>query len=115
MPSRRDRSLQRFLLEGEDVVVDQLQHWAVVAGPVAATVGGLFVVFWVDAHVRLDGGPIARLLWILWFVCLGWTVFQVAEWRHDRFVATDKRLLRDYGLFITKIARMPLIYVADRS
>ena len=76
---------------------------------------GLVVVLWVDAHVRLDGGPIARALWLLWFGSVGWMLFQVLQWRHDRFIATDKRLLLDYGIFTTKVAMMPLAKVTDMS
>ena len=112
---RRDPKLQRFLLEGERVVVDVRQHWFVIVGPVASTLIALFVVMWVDARVRVDAGAIARVLWFAWFIMLGWMVFQIAQWRHDRFIATDKRLLMDYGLITQKIAMMPFIKVTDMS
>ena len=115
MPQSRDPSLDRFLLPGERVVVDVRQHWGVIIGPVAAVVGGLIVVLWVDAHVRMDGGLIARGLWWIWFAALAWLAFQILQWRHDRFIATDKRLLLNYGLFTTKVAMMPLIKVTDMS
>jgi membrane protein YdbS with pleckstrin-like domain len=115
MPQRRDPGLDRFLLEGERVVVDVRQHWGVIAGPIAIVTAGLFLVLWVDAHVRLDGGPVAQALWLLWFASVGWLLFEVLQWRHDRFIATDKRLLLDYGVFTTKVAMMPLIKVTDMS
>jgi membrane protein YdbS with pleckstrin-like domain len=115
MPQRRDPGLDRFLLDGERVVVDVRQHWGVLAGPVAVVTAGLFLVLWVDAHIRLDGGPLAQALWLLWFASVGWMLFQVLQWRHDRFIATDKRLLLDYGIFTTKVAMMPLIKVTDMS
>ena len=115
MRRRRDPNLQRFLLEGERVVVDVRQHWGVIALPVLYTLAGLFVTMWVDARIRVDGGVFARALWLLWFVLLGWMLFQVAQWRHDRFIATDKRLLLNYGLFTQKVAMMPLIKVTDMS
>ena len=115
MARRRDPKLRRFLLDGERVVVDVRQHWFVIAGPVAGTVLALFLVMWVDARVRVDAGAIARVLWFAWFVMLVWMVFQIAQWRHDRFIATDKRLLLDYGLITQKIAMMPFIKVTDMS
>jgi hypothetical protein len=115
MARRRDPKLRRFLLDGERVVVDVRQHWFVIAGPVAGTVLALFLVMWVDARVRVDAGAIARVLWFAWFIMLVWMVFQVAQWRHDRFIATDKRLLLDYGLITKKIAMMPFIKVTDMS
>ena len=115
MARRRDPKLRRFLLDGERVVVDVRQHWFVIAGPVGGTVVALFLVLWVDARVRVDAGAIARVLWFAWFIMLVWMVFQVAQWRHDRFIATDKRLLLDYGLITKKIAMMPFIKVTDMS
>lgn len=115
MARRRDPKLRRFLLDGERVVIDVRQHWFVIAGPVLWTVVALFVVMWVDARVRVDAGAIARVLWFAWFIMLVWMVFQIAQWRHDRFIATDKRLLLDYGLITQKIAMMPFIKVTDMS
>lgn len=115
MRRRRDPKLQRFLLDGERVVVDVRQHWFVIVGPVAYTLAALFVVMWVDARVRVDAGVIARVLWFAWFVMVGWMLFQILQWRHDRFIATDKRLLLNYGLITQKIAMMPFIKVTDMS
>jgi hypothetical protein len=97
------------------VVVDVRQHWFVIAGPVAWTLIALFFVMWVDARVRVDAGVIARVLWFAWFIMLGWMGFQIAQWRHDRFIATNKRLLLYYGLVTQKIAMMPFIKVTDMS
>lgn len=115
MPRSRDPGLQRYLLEGERVVVDVRQHWFVIARPVALTVLALALVLFVDARIRVDGGGAARLLWLLWFGMLGWMVWEIAQWRHDRFIATDKRLLLNFGLITKRVAMMPLIKVTDMS
>src|SRR6476646_9514062 len=40
---------------------------------------------------------------------------KVAEWRHDWFVATDKRLLLFYGFITRRVSMMPLLKVTDMS
>jgi hypothetical protein len=115
VPRSRDPSLQRYLLEGERVVVDVRQHWFVIARPVVYTVLALALVLFVDARIRVDGGGAARLLWLAWFGMLGWMAWEIAQWRHDRFIATDKRLLLNYGLITKRVAMMPLIKVTDMS
>jgi hypothetical protein len=115
MRRRRDPKLQRFLLDGERVVVDVRQHWFVIIGPVAYTLLALLVVAWVDARVPVESGLIAQVLWLAWFGMLVWVSFQILQWRHDRFIATDKRLLLNYGLITQKIAMMPFIKVTDMS
>ena len=41
--------------------------------------------------------------------------YELAQWRHDWFVATDKRLLLFYGFITRKVAMMPLMKVTDMS
>ena len=115
MPRRRDPALQRYLLDGERVVVAMHQHWGKVAGPVAAAVAGLALALWVDASVPQSVAVAARVTWIAWLVLLVWTLWRLVEWRHDWFVATDKRLLLTYGLISRRVAMMPLTKVTDMS
>lgn len=115
MAGRRDPSLQRYLLDGERVVVSVRQHWGKLSGPLALALAGLLFVLWVDAHTRVSTGAVTRLLWMLWLGLLLWTIYQVLSWRHDRFVATDKRLLLSYGLLTQRVAMMPLMKVTDMS
>ena len=115
MASRRDPGLQRYLLDGERVVVAMHQHWGKVAGPVAAAVAGLVLALWVDASVSPSVAVVARVTWIAWLALLVWTLWQLVEWRHDWFVATDKRLLLTYGLISRRVAMMPLTKVTDMS
>ena len=42
-------------------------------------------------------------------------IYQVAEWRYDRFIATDKRLMLTSGLITRKVGMMPLFKVTDMS
>ena len=109
------RGMERYLLDGERVVVALHRHWAKITGPVALAVLGLAVALTVDAKTPQSLGVIADVVWIGWAVLLLWTLWQVLAWRHDWFVATDKRLLLTYGLISTRVAMMPLMKVTDMS
>ena len=112
---RGHRELDRYLLDGERLVTAVHQHWGKVAEPVATAVAGLVVALWVDAHVTPSLGLLANVVWWAWFVLVGRALYRVAEWRHDWFVATDKRLLLFYGFITRRVSMMPLMKVTDMS
>lgn len=109
------RELDRYLLDGERLVTAVHQHWAKVAEPVASAVAGGALALWVDATIDPALGLVSTVLWWAWFVVLGRAAYLVAEWRHDWFVATDKRLLLFYGFITRKVSMMPLTKVTDMS
>jgi hypothetical protein len=112
---RRHEELDRYLLDGEVLVTAVHQHWAKVAEPVAsAVVGGVFA-FWVDARIDPALGLVSTVVWWAWFAVVARTAYKLAEWRHDWFVATDKRLLLFYGFITRKVSMMPLMKVTDMS
>jgi membrane protein YdbS with pleckstrin-like domain len=105
----------RYLLDGESMIIAVHQHWAKVAEPVASTLAGLLLVLWVSVVAPASLGVLTNLLWWAWFVLVARMLWKVLEWRHDWFVATDKRLLLTYGLVTRKVAMMPLTKVTDMS
>jgi len=109
------RGLERYLLDGERIVVAMHQHWAKVAEPVASVLAALVVVTWLDTELPRGAGLFADLIWWAWFAVLGRTLWRLSNWRHDWFIATDKRLLLTYGMFTNKVAMMPLAKVTDMS
>jgi len=115
VPEQRHRELDRYLLEGERLVTAVHQHWGKVAEPVASAGAGLVVALWVDAHVTPSLSLLGNLAWWAWFALVARALYRVAEWRHDWFVATDKRLLLFYGFITRKVSMMPLMKVTDMS
>ena len=111
----RRGGLGRYLLDGERVVTAAHQHWAKVAEPVASAVAGLVIVLALDSSLPATLGLVTNVLWWAWFAVVGRTIWKVLERRHDWFVATDKRLILNYGLITNKVAMMPLIKVTDMS
>jgi hypothetical protein len=112
---RRHEELDRYLLDGEVLVTAVHQHWAKVAEPVASAVVGCVFAFWVDARIDPALGLVSTVVWWAWFAVVARTAYKLAEWRHDWFVATDKRLLLFYGFITRKVSMMPLMKVTDMS
>ncbi|SDP64258.1 PH domain-containing protein [Pedococcus dokdonensis] len=112
---RRHEELDRYLLDGEQLVTAVHQHWGKVAEPVLSGVAALILAFWVDARIDPTIGWVSTLVWWFWFAVALRTAYRIAEWRHDWFVATDKRLLLFYGFITRKVSMMPLMKVTDMS
>src|SRR6476469_7271810 len=112
---RRHAELDRYLLDGERLVTAVHQHWGKVAEPMATAVAGLVLALWVDGTVPRSMSLVGTVVWWLWFALALRALFLVAEWRHDWFVATDKRLLLFYGFITRRVSMMPLSKVTDMS
>ena len=111
----RGHGLDRYLLDGELIVTAAHHHWARIAVPVMSAFAGLVLVLVLDSFIPASLGPLEDLLWWAWLVVVGWAVWELLKWRHDWFVATDKRLILTYGLITQKVGMMPLAKVTDMS
>lgn len=109
----RRSKLERYLLAGEHEVLAQHQHWAAFAEPLASAVAGLFVVLALDSFLLAELGVLVNLLWWAWLVLCGRAIWKVFLWRQSWLVATDKRLLLNYGLFNQGVAMLSLSRVVD--
>ncbi len=112
---RPSRELDRYLLDGERLVAAVHQHWGKVAEPVFTAVAGGVLTIWADASLPRSLNLLSTLLWWAWFALAARAAYRVLEWRHDWFVATDKRLLLFYGFITRKVAMMPLSKVTDMT
>lgn len=113
--SGAEKAMGRYLLDGERMVVAVHQHWSRVAGVVAGTVLGLLLVVAIAMITPASAGLVSDLAWWLWLALLVYCLVQLLLWRHDWFIATDRRLLLTYGLVSRKVAMMPLAKVTDMS
>lgn len=111
----RHAELDRYLLDGERVVTAVHQHWGKVAEPVASAAAGAVLALWLDARVDPGLRVVSTTVWWLWFALALRAAWQLAQWRHDWFLATDKRLLLFHGLVTRKVSMMPLTKVTDMS
>lgn len=112
-PSRGE--IDRYLVDGERIVFAVHQHWGRVAEPVGSAVAGLIFAFWVDARIDPNLSTLGTLVWWGWFALLARAGWKVVNWRHDWFIATDKRLLLFHGFITRRVPMMPLTKVTDMA
>ena len=107
------RTLRKYVLPGERVVLTRRSHWGKLAEPALSTFVGFVVVAWLVEVAATAVGERSEWLWWLWVAVLVRLVWKVLDWRNEWFVATDKRMLLLYGLITKKVSMMPLVKVTD--
>lgn len=117
MPGRAKlRGLDRYLLRGEHLVAEIHRHRIVLLKPFLAVVGAAALAIWIDLNVGGTGSsPVVRLVWAAALVVLAWALWRWAEWRNERFVVTDKRILLFRGFVTKRVPMMPLTKVTDMT
>ncbi len=111
---RRPR-YEPYLVDRERVVFAIRRHWAILLRPTLY----LFAAFALTLGlvVVLPAGLVLVAEVAVW-ACLAlaaYLAWQVAEWRREFLVTTDKRLLLVSGLIETTVSTMPLRKVTDLS
>jgi len=114
---RLDRELERYLVPGERVVTVVRQHWFSQLRPAAIFVALLFLATFVEAEApqTRSGAMLANFFWYAALAGGAYLLWCYLNWRHDWFVATDKRFLLFYGFIRRKVAMMPLMKVTDMT
>jgi Bacterial PH domain len=105
--------MQKYLLVGEQPLIADHQHWAIVAVPVGSWVAGLVLVLALDTYFPASSGGVVTLLWYAFLVLSAWAAWKVALWRRNWLVATDKRMLLNHGLINVDVAMLSLSKVVD--
>lgn len=113
--TRAEPYWHKHLLPGERTIVAVRQHWVRLLEPAGTSTAMLILAIVVDSNTSPRTAIVADICWALFWVAVLRTVWRWAQWRHDTFVATDKRLLLSYGLITRRVAMMPLLKVTDMS
>lgn len=114
---RLDRDLERYLVDGEVVIVAVRLHWFHLSREILIALAATVFAFWVDVKVPMGYGGqyVHDLSLILWWAAVLWLLWTLVNWRHEWFIATDKRFLLFYGFLRRKVAMMPLLKVTDMT
>jgi hypothetical protein len=114
---RLDRELERYLVAEEAVIVAVRRHWFHLFREIVAAIGATAFALWVDINASTTpGGELLHNLSLLvWWGTMAWVLWQWLNYRHEWFVATDKRFLLFYGFIRRKVGMMPLLKVTDMT
>ena len=107
----RRSKLHRYLLADEKVLVAQRQHWAALWMPILIVVAAIFVV--VMANVFLPPSILTDALWWVLLAVAVWAGLKWLEWARNWMIATDKRVMVNYGLLNQGVAMFSLSRVPD--
>ena len=107
--------LDRYLVPSEIIIFQKRLHWLALWKPIFATVGGLFLLIYLDGKVSDDVPYVRGVLGLLWILAVGWLVVAAILWYREWFFGTDRRLMLTMGIITRKVAMMPLAKVTDMS
>jgi hypothetical protein len=117
---RRKRDLDRFLGEGEHVLLDTKQHPFALVGETGRTLlllTPLLIAAWGVAGIELMQGAVGAwtlrgmfLIMIGIVMLLAWRVLQ---WEVERVVVTDEKVIHMSGVLHRKVASTPLAKASE--
>lgn len=111
------RVVARYLFPTERYRGEWRRHKIHLAMPVAVGVIGTVLLGGLTGFlsVALPGlGAVATILGLLfWVGVMGWVAWRLADWHFDRFILTNKRIMKVDGIITRNVAMMPLARVTD--
>ncbi|QSB14068.1 PH domain-containing protein [Natronosporangium hydrolyticum] len=60
-----------------------------------------------------EGAWLTWVMIVLWLGVMGYVAWRVADWHFDRFILTNKRVMKVSGIITRNVAMMPLLRVTD--
>jgi len=107
---------QKYLNEGEEIVLDQRPHWSYLAGPTLALAATVALAVLVSARVEGDLARVALVPTLLLVaVALAWVLVRYARWATTSFVITTDRLIHRKGVLSKSGREIPLERLNDVS
>jgi membrane protein YdbS with pleckstrin-like domain len=106
------KAVDQYLLRTEKMIFSVRRHWAALA-----EVGGMLAIYWLAALLVIvfaGGVEVIRLVALCFmFFSLCWFGWQLLDWRIERFMVTNRRVLLISGILTRNVAIMPLMKVTD--
>ncbi len=106
--------LRRYLGDRERVVEEVRWHPVWLLRSTLVLLGWLLLLGWVGSGLR-RGAALESALGPALLAVVAWYLWRVLQWRTERLIITDRRLLMVTGLLSRKVAVMPLRKVTDMT
>lgn len=105
----------RYLFPTERFRGEWKRHPIHLAWPVSIAVIATFLLGWLSGLLaRWEGGTFPTIILVLlWLGVMGYFAWRVADWHFDRFILTNKRIMKINGIVTRNVAMMPLLRVTD--
>ncbi|QSB14931.1 PH domain-containing protein [Natronosporangium hydrolyticum] len=111
------RIIARYLFPTERFRGEWRRHLIHLLAPIVAAVVSSIGLGLLAGFVEAASPPgvvaIVSLLVLAWLAVLGWVAWRVADWHFDRFILTNKRVMKVSGIISRDVAMMPLLRVTD--
>jgi uncharacterized membrane protein YdbT with pleckstrin-like domain len=101
----------RYLIADEQPVLETRRHFTVLLGPASQALLAVWVASLLSAIVGRSA--FSTILWWLTVPFLVRLVWKMVDWAVDRIVVTDRRIFEVSGIFVRKVAMMPLKRITD--
>ena len=107
------RDPDEYLLGTERRVIRLRRHWASLIWETFESVALLVAAVLLSSVVPSDVALFQNILWYAGLFVVLRFIYLVIEWWVERIVVTDKRFMLTSGVFVTKVAMMPIGKVTD--
>jgi membrane protein YdbS with pleckstrin-like domain len=115
LEDKESHLVARYLFPTERFRGEWKRHPIHLGWPISIGVIATFALGWLSGLIaRWDGGTFpTAILVLLWLGVMGYVAWRVADWHFDRFVLTNKRIMKIDGIVTRNVAMMPLLRVTD--
>lgn len=117
MPPEDEASplVARYLFPTERYRGEWRQHIIQLSWPAAIGLITTFALGWSSGMLsRTEAGSyVGGTLVLVWLAVMGYVAWRIIDWHYDRFILTNKRVMKISGVVTRNVAMMPLTRVTD--
>ena len=106
--------VSRYLFPTEKFRGEWRKHWIYLTKVTLAFLGATILLGWLTGFAaRYGQSSFTTIIVIVWLAVLAWAIWRYADWYYDRFILTNKRIMKISGLIKRQVGMMPLLRVTD--